>query len=55
MKEATESPVTASRELYLEALEKHIREVDCCAAILNSHTYIEQHYLCFKSACGLSD
>lgn len=27
MKEAAESPVTASRELYLEALEKHIREV----------------------------
>ncbi|XP_039548114.1 adenylate kinase 9-like isoform X2 [Pimephales promelas] len=28
MKEATESPVTASRELYLEALEKHIREIE---------------------------
>lgn len=27
MKEAAESPVTASRELYLEALEKYIREV----------------------------
>ncbi|KAK7133640.1 hypothetical protein R3I94_015495 [Phoxinus phoxinus] len=28
LKEAAESPVTASRELYLEALEKHIREIE---------------------------
>ncbi|XP_067273783.1 adenylate kinase 9 [Pseudorasbora parva] len=28
MKEAAESPFTASRELYLEALEKHIREIE---------------------------
>lgn len=48
MKEAAESPITASRELYLEALEKHIREVDCCAATLSSHTYRKQHYLCLR-------
>ncbi|KAK9956621.1 hypothetical protein ABG768_014340 [Culter alburnus] len=28
MKEAAESPISASRELYLEALEKHIREIE---------------------------
>lgn len=38
MKEAAESPITASRELYLEALEKHLKEVECCAATLSSHT-----------------
>lgn len=55
MKEAAESPISASRELYLEALEKHIREVDSCAATLSFHTYIKQHYLCLRNACGLLD